>query len=254
MALWSTTQFWDASVNLMDSKFASNVSSFYAQELCSKIGLHQGKVLDIATGTGSIPFLLEKSNTELQITGVDFSEKMIERSIAKRQENSQINFQVMDGQDLKFEEETFDFVFTHFGLMFYQDVEKGITEVKRVLKKGGRAGLSVWTEWVPGKECIEALIRLGLMPNVETPATSLKNPEELKQKFLDAGFESVQVVQSEYVTKLADSEYPTCLNHLFSRFPDKTEEIMEEVKKIVPVDEDNKLVLTLKANLVYLTK
>lgn len=96
------------------------------------------KVLDICTGTGDIAIHIAKNISKSgAVTGVDFSEKMLE--IAKKKANGikDIDFRVADALHLPFEDETFDVCFISFGLRNLTDLEKGICEMARVCKKEG---------------------------------------------------------------------------------------------------------------------
>lgn len=90
--------------------------------------------LDLCTGTGDLAGLLKKEYPSAQITGVDFSEKMLE--IAKKK-HPEINFLEADCTQLPFENEQFDLCIISFGLRNIENIEKALTEIYRVTKKGG---------------------------------------------------------------------------------------------------------------------
>lgn len=96
------------------------------------------KVLDVCTGTGDIAIYIAKNITkEGKVTGVDFSENMLEiaRNKAKNIEN--VDFITADALNLPFEDGEFDACFISFGLRNLTDLKKGLSEMKRVTKKGG---------------------------------------------------------------------------------------------------------------------
>lgn len=104
------------------------------------LNVHNGnKVLDICTGTGDLIYFLDKINPNLDLTGVDFSEKMLEIA-RKKQKKSQnnIRFFIADGRELPFEDNTFDIVTIGFGLRNIENYERVITEIHRVLKPKGQ--------------------------------------------------------------------------------------------------------------------
>jgi demethylmenaquinone methyltransferase/2-methoxy-6-polyprenyl-1,4-benzoquinol methylase len=100
-------------------------------------------VLDLATGSGDVAFALQQGlSSNPQITGLDFCEPMLEEARKKR---SQFNldaekypFTKGDCLDLPFDDDTFDLVTISFGLRNLADREKGLLEMYRVLKPGGR--------------------------------------------------------------------------------------------------------------------
>lgn len=104
------------------------------------LNVHNGdKVLDICTGTGDLIYFLNKLNPNLDLTGIDFSENMLEIA-RKKQKKSQnnIRFFIADGRELPFEDNTFDIVTIGFGLRNIENYERVISEIHRVLKPKGQ--------------------------------------------------------------------------------------------------------------------
>ena len=95
----------------------------------------KNKILDMCCGTGDIAGLLLHYNKTLEITGVDFSEKMLD--IAKNKYGQKINFKFADVTDLPFLDNEFDIITIFFGLRNVQNRDKAIKEGYRVLKTGG---------------------------------------------------------------------------------------------------------------------
>ncbi|MFZ1379779.1 MAG: bifunctional demethylmenaquinone methyltransferase/2-methoxy-6-polyprenyl-1,4-benzoquinol methylase UbiE [Saprospiraceae bacterium] len=109
------------------------------QELCS--GRVNAKVLDIATGTGDLAIMLSSKDPKVKIIGADISEKMLEigrQKIQKAKLEEQIEFVKADSEALPFQDEQFDGVMVAFGVRNYEDLLQGLTEMKRVLKPGGK--------------------------------------------------------------------------------------------------------------------
>nr|WP_308534657.1 bifunctional demethylmenaquinone methyltransferase/2-methoxy-6-polyprenyl-1,4-benzoquinol methylase UbiE [uncultured Prevotella sp.] len=101
---------------------------------------HPNKILDIATGTGDFAILAARMLKPQSVTGVDISEGMMQIGRGKvRQEGMQdiISFHKEDCLNLSFTAETFDAVTAAFGIRNFQDLEKGLNEMYRVLKTGG---------------------------------------------------------------------------------------------------------------------
>lgn len=104
------------------------------------LNVHNGnKVLDICTGTGDLIYFLNKLNPNLDLTGIDFSENMLEIA-RKKQKKSQnnIRFFIADGRELPFEDNTFDIATIGFGLRNIENYERVISEIHRVLKPKGQ--------------------------------------------------------------------------------------------------------------------
>ena len=91
------------------------------------------KVLDCATGTGDIAFMLNKSIPD--VTGIDFSENMIECAKERAEKaNSKIHFRVADIQKLPFQDKAFDAASISFGIRNVENLGLGLSELSRVSK------------------------------------------------------------------------------------------------------------------------
>ncbi|AFJ08450.1 ubiquinone/menaquinone biosynthesis methyltransferase UbiE [Prevotella intermedia] len=97
-------------------------------------------ILDIATGTGDFAILSAKMLLPDTLIGADISEGMMEIGRQKvRNEGLEgiISFQKEDCLNLTFPSDTFEAVTAAFGIRNFQDLERGLVEMYRVLKKGG---------------------------------------------------------------------------------------------------------------------
>lgn len=96
-------------------------------------------ILDVATGTADVAIEISNLNPE-QITGVDISEGMLEMGRQKvKNKNLQnvITLQNGDSEDLQFTDSSFDAITVAFGVRNFENLEKGLAEMHRVLKPGG---------------------------------------------------------------------------------------------------------------------
>ncbi len=92
------------------------------------------KILDCATGTGDIAFMLEKHLVP-DIIGIDFSPVMIEEAKKRRAAlDSQVKFQVADISQLPFQTDQFDACTISFGIRNVEDLDKSLQELSRVSK------------------------------------------------------------------------------------------------------------------------
>jgi len=91
-----------------------------------------GKILDIATGTGDIISSIKKIYPNTDCYGIDPSKNML--SIAK-QKNIGINFIEAYSEELPFPENSFDFITISFGIRNTLSIDKSLKEIHRVLKK-----------------------------------------------------------------------------------------------------------------------
>lgn len=98
-------------------------------------------VLDIATGTADLALETARQLNPDKIVGVDISTEMLEigrTKIKKRGLESLIVLQEGDSENLPFEDNTFDAITVAFGVRNFENLEKGLAEMHRVLKKNGR--------------------------------------------------------------------------------------------------------------------
>jgi demethylmenaquinone methyltransferase/2-methoxy-6-polyprenyl-1,4-benzoquinol methylase len=96
-------------------------------------------ILDVATGTGDFAFQALSLNPD-KVIGVDISEGMLEegrKKIVKRNLASKIELGRGDSENLMFEENKFDAVTVGFGVRNFENLEKGLREIHRVIKPGG---------------------------------------------------------------------------------------------------------------------
>ena len=113
-------------------------------------------ILDIATGTGDFAIEAVKLNPE-KIIGIDISEGMLkygQQKIKKKGLDKIIELQKGDSEDLAFADNSFDAATAGFGVRNFQNLEKGLAEILRVLKPGGVAVILEFSqpETVPFKQ------------------------------------------------------------------------------------------------------
>ena len=97
-------------------------------------------ILDIATGTGDFAIEALALNPD-KVIGVDISEGMLEegrKKMKKKKLDHLIELQLGDSEKLLFSENNFDAVIVSFGVRNFENLEKGLTDMYRVLKPGGK--------------------------------------------------------------------------------------------------------------------
>ncbi|WP_136669009.1 bifunctional demethylmenaquinone methyltransferase/2-methoxy-6-polyprenyl-1,4-benzoquinol methylase UbiE [Flavobacterium sp. H122] len=97
------------------------------------------KILDIATGTGDLAILMTSTSAE-KIVGLDISAGMLEvgkQKIAEKNLSSKIDMVLGDSENIPFEDNTFDAITVSFGIRNFENLEKGLSEILRVLKPNG---------------------------------------------------------------------------------------------------------------------
>ena len=96
-------------------------------------------ILDIATGTGDLAIMMAK-NTTAQITGLDLSAGMLEvgkKKVVAENLTDRVTMVQGDSENLPFADNSFDVITVSFGVRNFENLEKGLSEINRILKPGG---------------------------------------------------------------------------------------------------------------------
>jgi len=96
-------------------------------------------ILDIATGTGDLAILMSQTNAE-RIIGLDISAGMLEvgrKKIQAENLSNRIEMVLADSESMPFEDNYFDAITVAFGVRNFENLEKGLVEILRVLKPNG---------------------------------------------------------------------------------------------------------------------
>ena len=97
-------------------------------------------ILDIATGTGDLAIAMAKA-TDAKITGFDLSAGMLEvgkRKIAEENLQDRIEMIQGDAEKMPFADDAFDVITVAFGVRNFENLKKGLDDIYRVLKPGGK--------------------------------------------------------------------------------------------------------------------
>ena len=128
--------------DFLNHLFSINIDKIWRRKAAKELrGLSLVKVLDAAAGTADMALTIQKHLKPEHIIGVDISEGMLEigRQKVKRKGFEQyISLEYGDSEALPFGEQTFDAVTVAFGVRNFEDMEKGLKEMHRVMKNGGK--------------------------------------------------------------------------------------------------------------------
>jgi demethylmenaquinone methyltransferase/2-methoxy-6-polyprenyl-1,4-benzoquinol methylase len=119
------------------------------------------QILDIATGTADMAILTCKMLEPEKIVGIDISDQMLEigkKKVEKEQLVAKIQLQHGDSETINFAENTFDAVMVAFGVRNFENLDKGLAEMLRVLKPGGRLLVLEFSK--PRQKAIRSLYNL----------------------------------------------------------------------------------------------
>jgi SAM-dependent methyltransferase len=115
------------------------------ERLCEAVDVRAGeRVLDVAAGNGNAS--LAAARHFAQVTSTDYVAALLDlgrnRAVAER---LPVTFRQADAEALPFDGGSFDLVLSSFGVMFTPNHVRAASELSRVLRKGGRIGLTNWT-------------------------------------------------------------------------------------------------------------
>lgn len=115
------------------------------ETLCEAVDVAAGSsVLDVAAGNGNAS--LAAARRGCNVIATDYVPALLEMTRARAEADGlSLATQVADAEHLPFEDETFDFVLSTFGVMFAPNQERAASEMIRVCRRGGRVGLANWT-------------------------------------------------------------------------------------------------------------
>lgn len=103
--------------------------------------LQPRQILDVATGTADVAIMTQKFLKPERIVGIDISEGMLQlgrEKVAKLLLNKQIELQKGDSEAINFPDSSFDAITVAFGVRNFENLEKGLKEMNRVLRPGGK--------------------------------------------------------------------------------------------------------------------
>ncbi len=194
---WSTAaEAWGAN----HPKFAE-MSKHVTAAIVVAADLKEGHhVLDLAGGTGEPSLTVARQILpEGTVICTDLVQPMLDAAQrnAKDEGLTNITFQQVDMEDIPFEDGRFDRITARFGIMFPPDTQLALSEIKRVLKPGGRVAFTVWAPIAenPSFTVINGpLMAAGLLkpppPDAPTPFR-FGEPGSLTAQLRQAGFNDV---------------------------------------------------------------
>jgi len=115
------------------------IDNIWRKIAVKKIKNNPKNVLDIATGTADLAIITAKY-TNAEIIGLDISDQMLKvgkEKITSKNLDSRIKLINGDAENLSFNNETFDAITVGFGVRNFENLEKGLNEIYRVIKEGG---------------------------------------------------------------------------------------------------------------------
>ena len=191
-------------------KYSTNKMGF-GNWIFSNYKISQGmKVIELGCGTGD----MWKGQEDLidSCAGLvlsDFSEGMLENAKANLGEKPGLEYRVIDIQNIPFADESFDVVIANMMLYHVPDIARGLSEVRRVLKKGGAFYCATFGEHGIIEFLSKALNAYGVEDNVNKNFT-LQNGKEILAPFFS------DVVRLNYDDSLAVTNIDDLIEYIYS--------------------------------------
>jgi ubiquinone/menaquinone biosynthesis C-methylase UbiE len=217
---WSTyAKSYSASSVAQIPKFYANIAAEKLLESSATDGI---KFLDVAAGCGVLTERLLCLSAEKQIvvdsvTVTDFAEGMVEsatKAIAALDVPATIHteFRVMDAQNMSFDDNSFTHLGCMFGIMFFPDRAKGLSEICRVLQTGGTAAIGTWNS-TNAVNIIPDLAEYASIPDVAENMAAVSHlvkicsdPDVFEGELHAAGFTDVHIHVHDQVFSLPNTE------------------------------------------------
>tara|TARA_B100000902_G_C27268647_1_gene895060 strand:- start:615 stop:1334 length:720 start_codon:yes stop_codon:yes gene_type:complete len=127
------------SYDFLNHTLSLGMDNIWRKIAIKKLTNNPGTILDIATGTGDFAISASKY-TKANITGIDISQGMLDIGIEKVHKkglSDRINLQLADSENLLFNNNSYDAITAGFGVRNFENLNKGLSEMYRTLKKNG---------------------------------------------------------------------------------------------------------------------
>jgi ubiquinone/menaquinone biosynthesis C-methylase UbiE len=170
-----------------------------AEECLQRAGVGPGmRFLDVAAGSGTLALSAARMGAEVLAT--DISPAMLRLLDARaRKEGLAVETRAMDGHALALDDDAFDFAGSQFGVMLFPDMPRGLREMARVVKRGGRVLLIAFGDMrrVEFFAFFVAALRK-VVPAFTGPPSpplpfQLQDPERVRREFAAAGLRDIRV-------------------------------------------------------------
>ena len=181
------------------------------------------KLLDVGTGAGAVALQARAwVGPDGQVTGSDVAQAMVElaEQAAAERGIAGVTFCQMDGEQLDFADASFDTVTCAFSLFQVPDMTRALAEMWRVLKPGGRLGLSNWGPgfFTPVASLQRDLFReFGLRPLLTNPISL--QPDAVEKMLHEAAFSAVELLEENDTVWFEDPAEVWAFNLDMGPFP-----------------------------------
>jgi len=196
-------EFFKKTFNTVAEGYDNSALRFFPQSgarFPAYLGLRgREHVLDVATGTGATAMALAGALPDGRVTGIDFSEKMLDRARRKFADLGLANIELreMDMQRISFPDKYFDAATCAFALFFIEDMKEQLRHIAAKVRKDGKVAITSFSETSfspPVEIFFSCLERYGITPPTLT-WKRVATPEKCSALFAGAGLRNITVDQ-----------------------------------------------------------
>lgn len=205
-----TTMFDNIAKNydFLNHSLSLGMDNIWRKKAIKKLKNKPKNILDIATGTGDFAISAAKY-TDAQITGIDISQGMLDigaQKLDKKKLNQRITLQKADSENLPFNDNYFDAITAGFGVRNFENLDKGLSEIYRVLNVNGM--IAILEPSSPKNFPLKQLYNLyfhHILPTIGSWISKDKNAYKYLPESVDS-FPS----GNEFITKLEKAGFKEC--------------------------------------------
>lgn len=204
--------------------------SYFGRRLVTLAQIPVGaRVLDVATGRGAVLVpAVEAVGPRGHVVGIDLAETMVHetsKALARLALPPSFELHTMDAEHLQFPDASFDHVLCGFGIFFFPQLDRAMSEFRRVLKPKGRLCVSTWGKrddehWGWFEDVVQSHLPAEAQPHHPHRLDAVPQPvfdtiEGLKAILTAGGFEDVQIAPetAEFVYSTSEEYWSTLWSH-----------------------------------------
>ena len=127
--------------DLLNRVLSLGIDTIWRKKAIAQLSSDHRVILDVATGTADMAIEIHKQIDADKVIGLDLSANMVEhgnKKLTRKGLNESIQLEVGDSEAMRFEEGDFDAVTCAFGVRNFGNLSKGLEEMNRVLRPGGK--------------------------------------------------------------------------------------------------------------------
>jgi len=208
-------ELWGDHVAVYEEVFEPLTNAFASHAL-DQLDLSPGdRLIDVGAGAGGAALMAAACGAD--VVAIDASPHMVARIVARANDApgnaGRVHAHVMDGTALGLPDGSFDAAISVFGVILFPDADRGMREISRVLKPGGRAAIVTWTETERYELAARLLGAIAAARGPQPPPTSLpaqlrfRDEPALRRLLGDAGLTVEAIVRVEQRWRMASARW-----------------------------------------------